>query len=142
MIYWDSSALVATFILEQKTNKVRTFSIKAGELRSYTAIITPLEVESALQRRLKEKSISINQADQTRLLISEFRKQAYLVIADQNILDIALHIQKIYNLRVADALQLASARAGTENPSKVHFLCLDEKLNAVAKREGFNIPFE
>lgn len=141
MLYWDSSALVASFIAEQETSKVRSFSIQAGELRSYTAIITPLEVESALQRRLREQSISVKQADETRLLISEFRKQAYLVIADQNILDIALHLQKIYNLRVADALQLASARAGTENPSKVYFLCLDEKLNEAAKREGFHVPF-
>jgi predicted nucleic acid-binding protein len=141
MLYWDSSALVASFISEQETSKVRSFSIQAGKLRSYTAIITPLEVESAIQRRLKEKSLSIKQADETRLLISEFRKQAYLVIADQNILDIALHIQKIYYLRVADALQLASARAGTESPSKVHFLCLDEKLNEAAKREGFIVSF-
>jgi len=47
----------------------------------------------------------------------------------------ALHLQKIYNLRPADAIQLASARVGAENPSKVHFLCLDEKLNEAAKRE-------
>ena len=135
MLYWDSSALVASFISEKETNKVRSFSIGAGDLRSYTAIITPLEIESAIQRKLKEQS------DETRLLIMEFRKKTYMVVADQNVLDIALHIQKIYNLRVADALQLASARAGTEDPSKVHFLCLDEKLNEAAKREGFNVPF-
>lgn len=141
MLYWDSSALIASFISEQETDKVRSFSINAGDLRSYTAIITPLEIESALQRRFKEQSITMKQSDKARLLTMEFRKKTYLVVADQNVLDIALHIQKIYNLRVADALQLASARAGTENPSKVHFLCLDEKLNDAAKREGFNVPF-
>ena len=141
MLYWDSSALVASFIAEQETNKVRSFSINAGDLRSYTAIITPLEVESAIQRRLKEQSITVKQADEARLLTMEFRKKTYLVVADQNILDFALHIQKIYGLRVGDALQLASARAGTESPSKVHFLCLDESLNEAAKREGFNVPF-
>jgi predicted nucleic acid-binding protein len=141
MLYWDSSALVASFISEQETNKVRSFSMNAGDLRSYTAIITPLEIESAIQRRFKEQSITVKQIDEARLLTMEFRKKTYLVVADQNILDIALHIQKIYNLRVADALQLGSARAGTENPSKVYFLCLDEKLNEAAKREGFNVPF-
>lgn len=141
MLYWDSSALFASFISEQDTNKVRSFSAKAGDLRSYTAIITPLEIESAIQRRFKEQSITIKQSDEARLLTTEFRKKIYLVVADQNVLDIALHIQKIYTLRVADALQLASARAGTENPSKVHFLCLDGKLNDAAKREGFNVPF-
>ncbi|PWU13136.1 MAG: hypothetical protein C5B49_15160 [Bdellovibrio sp.] len=141
MLYWESSALVASLIAEKETNRVRLYSINTGDLRSYTAIITPLEVESAIQRRLKEQSISSKLADKTRLSITEFRQQAYLIVADQNVLDIALHIQKIYRLRVADALQLASARAGTENPSKVHFLCLDEKLNEAAKREGFKVPF-
>ena len=141
MLYWDSSALVASFIAEHETNRVRSFSMGAGDLRSYTAIITSLEVESAIQRRFKELSISSKQADEARLLSTEFRKKTYLVVADQNILDIALHLQKIYSLRVADALQLASARGGSENPSKVHFLCLDERLNEAAKREGFNVPF-
>ncbi len=141
MLYWDSSALVASFITEQDTKKVRSYSIGAGDLRSYTAIITPLEIESAIQRRLKEQSVTPKQADEARLLSTEFRKKTYLVTADQNTLDIALHIQKIYNLRVADALQLASARAGTDNPSKVHFLCLDERLNKAAMREGYIVPF-
>ena len=95
----------------------------------------------AIQRRLKEQSVTPIQADAARLLSTEFRKKTYLVVADQNILDIALHLQKIYSVRVADAVQLASARSGTENPSKVHFLCLDDRLNEAANREGFNVPF-
>ncbi|MBI4925980.1 MAG: hypothetical protein HY843_08665 [Bdellovibrio sp.] len=53
----------------------------------------------------------------------------------------ALHLQKIYYLRPADAIQLASARIGIDNPSKAYFLCLDKKLNAAAKLDGFNVPF-
>lgn len=141
MLYWDSSALVAAFIDEQETEKIRSFSVKAGSLRSYTAIITPLEVESAIQRKFLEQSITMKQADQARLYMTELRRETYLVIGDQTVLDTALHLQKIYGLRVADAFQLASARVGTEDPSKVNFLCLDNKLNQAAKREGFHVPF-
>ncbi len=141
MFYWDSSALVASFINEQETKRVLSFVTKEEEKHSYTAIITLLEVESAIQRRLKERSLSQKQADEVRLLAAEFRKKTHLIVADQNVLDIALHLQKIYTLRVADAMQLASARAGTEDPARVDFLCLDDRLNEAAKREGFNVPF-
>jgi predicted nucleic acid-binding protein len=141
VLYWDSSALVASFIEEQKTESIRTFSIEAGSLRAYTAIITPLEIESAIQRKLKEMSITLKQAREAHLLTIDFRRQSYLVVGDQIVLDIALHLQKIYSLRVADALQLASARAGTDDPSKIYFLCLDHKLSEAAKREGFHVPF-
>lgn len=141
MLYWDSSALVASFIAEDETERVKTFVLTVGVLRSYTAILTPLEVESAIQRKLSEHSITLAQADGARLRATAFRKGAFLVVADQNILDSALHLQKIYGLRVVDAVQLASARAGTNNPSTTHFLCLDEALNEAAKREGFDVPF-
>jgi predicted nucleic acid-binding protein len=141
MLYWDSSALVASFINEQSTDKIRSFSIKVGTIQSYTAIITPLEIESAIQRKLKEQSITAKQADQARRLTTDFRRQSHLVIGDQTVLDLALHLQKIYSLRVADAFQLASARAGTDDPSKVNFLCLDRKLNEAAEQEGFHVPF-
>lgn len=141
MLYWDSSALIASFMNEKETERVRSFSEKIGEASCYTAIITPLEVESAIQRRLKERSVSFNQAENVRLLTAHFRKETYSVVMDHNVLDIALHLQKIYRLRPADAIQLASARAGTDNPSKIYFLCLDNQLNEAAKREGFDVPF-
>ncbi|MEW6776212.1 MAG: type II toxin-antitoxin system VapC family toxin [Bdellovibrionota bacterium] len=140
MLYWDSSALVASLLAEERTGEVRSFAARHGDLRSYTAILTPLEVESAIQRRLKERSLSPQQAARARLLAIDFRKRTYLATADQDVLDGALHLQKIYGLRPGDAVQLASARAGTGNPSTVHFLCLDEELNDAARQEGFNVP--
>lgn len=38
-----------------------------------------------------------------------------------------------------DALQLASARAAMETPSRVQFMCLDKLLNRAAIQEGFNL---
>ena len=141
MIYWDSSAVVASILNEKSGRNVDKFVASVPESKLYTAIITPLEIESALQRKLREKSISAKDMDMGRIVAAEFRKAAFLIAAEHNVLDAALHLQKIYGLRPADAVQLASARVGTENPSKVHFLCLDGKLNEAAKREGFHVPF-
>ena len=139
MLYWDSSALVASLILEIDTDRVRACSESAGEMRAYTSILTPLEVESAVQRRLKEQSITLEQAKGARLLAAEFRRRTTLVTTDQNLLDTALHLQKVYSLRPLDAVQLASARVGTEDPSSVNFLCLDSRLNEAARQEGFSV---
>ena len=141
MLYWDSSAIVASLLNEKLGIDVDKFAYSSPENRMYTAIITPLEVESAIQRRVREQSISAKEADIGRITAAEFRKHAFLVIADHNVLDMALHLHKIYNLRPADSIQLASARVGTDNPYGVHFLCLDNRLNEAARREGFNVPF-
>ena len=141
MLYWDSSAIVASILNEKSGIKIDNFVRTILGNRIYTSIITPLEIESAIQRRLREKSLSLKEADKGRITSTEFCKVAYLVISDHYVLDMALHLQKIYGLRPSDAIQLASARIGAENPPKVHFLCLDNKLNEAAKREGFEVPF-
>jgi predicted nucleic acid-binding protein len=142
MLYWDSSAVVASILNEKSGIEIDEFVESLSEKsRIYTAITTPLEIESALQRRLREQSITAKEADTGRITATEFRKIAFLIVSDHNVMDMALHLQMIYSLRPADAIQLASARVGTENPSKVHFLCLDDKLNAAAKLEGFDVPF-
>ncbi len=141
MLYWDSSAVVASILNEQSGIEVDEFVESVSESRIYTAIIAPLEIELALQRRFREQSITAKEADTGRITAIEFRKTSFLIVADHNVLDMALHLQKIYGLRPADAIQLASARSGADNPSKVHFLCLDDQLNEAAKREGFNVPF-
>ncbi len=137
MIYWDSSALVASLVLEDATQKISEALEELDEERSYTTMITPLEVESAIQRKLKERSLTPKQANEARKLTMDFRKNVFLMATDHNVLDMGLHLQKIYGLRPADAIQLASARIGTDNPANVFFLCLDEKLNEAAKSEGF-----
>lgn len=139
MLYWDTSALFAFVIAEKHSRQIRDQVAKQGVSTAYTSIITPLEFESAVQRRLSGRTLNLREADRARLFGVDFRKRAYLVPMDQNALDTAIHLQKIYGLRPGDAVQLASARLGTDNPSKVIFLCLDDKLLAAAKREGFQV---
>ena len=139
MLYWDTSALFAFVIAEKQSANLRTLVESQGSSTAYTSMLTPLEFESAVQRRLSERTLNLREADRARLFGVDFRKKAFLVPLDQNALDTALHLQKIYGLRPGDAIQLASARLGTDNPSRVIFLCLDEKLTEAAKREGFHV---
>lgn len=139
MLYWDTSALFAFHFSEKKSADLRKLIASQGSSSAYTSVITPLELESAIQRRLSDRTLNLREADSARLFGIEFRKKAFLIPLDQNGLDTALHLQKIYGLRPGDAIQLSSARLGTDNPSRVIFLSLDDKLTEAAKREGFQV---
>lgn len=139
MIYWDTSALAASLIGEDKSSLVFSFLKQHANLKSYTSLFTFLEVESAFQRRLNDKSLSMDSVRIARVAVSRFRRNVRVISADESLLDIALHYQKIYGLRAGDALQLASARAGIEIPSRAQFMCLDKVLNSAASEEGFKL---
>jgi len=139
MLYWDTSALFAFIVSEKRSTEIRSFVEAHGSESAFTSMLTPLEMESAIQRRLSDRSLNLREADTARLIGIDFRKKVYLVPLEQNALDMALHLQKIYGLRPGDAIQLASARIGTDNPARVVFLSMDDKLNEAAKREGFQI---
>ena len=139
MLYWDTSALFAFIIPEKLSTALRAFVEAHGETPAYSSLITLLEFESAIERRLSDRTLTARESDSARSFSLEFRKKAALLPLDLNALDQALHLQKIYKLRPGDAIQLAAARIGTSNPIKTVFLCLDEKLNEAAKREGFQV---
>ena len=141
MLYWDSSAIVSVALNEKSGPNIHSYIESLKFKPTFTSFLTFLEIESAIQRKIKDRSINQRVADQGRAIAVGFRKTAEIIISDLMILDSALHMQKIYGLRPGDAVQLASARHGTDDPSKVHFLCLDKRLNESAKREGFNVPF-
>ncbi|MEI6806290.1 MAG: type II toxin-antitoxin system VapC family toxin [Myxococcaceae bacterium] len=139
MIYWDTSAFAAGLIGEDNSSLVFSFLKQHANLKSYTSLFTFLEIESAFQRRLNDKSLSLDSVRIARVAVSRFRQNVRVIPADESLLDIALHYQKIYGLRAGDALQLASARVGMETPSRVQFMCLDKLLNQAAAGEGFKL---
>jgi hypothetical protein len=52
----------------------------------------------------------------------------------------AQRLLRVHSLRSADALQLAAAIAGSEgNPKSLAFVCLDSRLAAAARKEGFSV---
>ena len=122
MLYWDTSALFALVIAEKHSRQLRDQVAKQRISTAYTSIITPLEFESAIQRRFSERTLNLREADRARLFGVDFRKRAYLVPLDQNALDTAGrgrsgHLSKSYpysnrNTRFGDEPDLARAHEG------------------------------
>lgn len=138
MKFWDSSAIVPLLAEEQTTSSV------LGLYREDPLVFvwwgTEVECVSALARLERQGSISpisLTAALQ-RLRALKFRWQEVQPV--EELKETAKRLLRVHSLRAADSLQLAAAIAASEHrPSSVDFVCLDERLTAVAQREGFNV---
>ncbi len=117
------------------------FLKKYKETLAYTSVMTVLEIESAIQRRLNEKSITAVMAEVARTYSRQFCEHLSLMDMNVEAIDIALYLQKKYLLRPGDSIQLASARLCHANSAQISFLSFDNKLNKAAQDQGFQVPF-
>jgi predicted nucleic acid-binding protein len=144
VIYFlDTSALAKRYLTEKGSNRIRRL-LQRKEHVFYQSFLTPLEVASALYRRLRSNDIS---SDELSLLLRAYVTHChrdYLLIPYSDALCnrasalIARHV-----LRALDALQLSSAlelrdRLAVETLS-LTFLSADDRLLETARREHLQV---
>lgn len=135
MIFWDSSALVALIVAEAES------LFRLGQLRDDPEIsvwwATAVEVESALQRRLREGSLDTKSALIARERLSDLSRAWLEVNPTPAVRKLALRLLRTHPLRAADSLQLAAALAlQAAGVPALSFACADQRLNAAAEIEG------
>jgi len=138
MIFWDSSALVSLLVDECDSGR------RLQQLRADTDLAvwwaTPVECESAIQRRLREGILAIGQARVARHRLDELSAAWHEVSPITPIRRLARRLLRTHPLRGADALQLAAALAlHQEGFTDLAFACADERLSAAAEVEGLVI---
>jgi predicted nucleic acid-binding protein len=136
MRYWDTSALVPLVVDEPGTALVRSWLREDPQVVTWG--LTRLEIVSAVERRLREGSIT---EGQRREALSRFTT---LADAWGEIVDLlavrarAVPLVARHPLRAADAVQLGAAIVAAEaDPPSLAFACLDRDLARAAEREGF-----
>lgn len=135
MIFWDSSALVTLLVKEQDT--ARRFE----QLRSDPAMAvwwaSPVECESAIQRRVRESALKASDARLARARLTELTRAWHEVAPTDDVRRLAVRLLRTHPLRTADALQLAAAitlaNAGLPN---LKFASADDQLNEAAETEN------
>lgn len=137
MIFWDSSALVALLVIEPESTG-RLAQLQADpQLAVWWA--TPVEVESALQRRVREGSIDVAAARLARERLGDLASAWHEVNPTPIVRKLALRLLRTHPLRAADSLQLAAAlsleAAGVQ---KLAFACADQRLITGAETEGLD----
>jgi uncharacterized protein len=140
----DSSALVKRYVIETGTPWVRGITRRSSSTDIYIALITAVEVTSAIARR---KGVTLSAA-QASSLLSRFRKHLagrYLPsqITPALVSD-AMKLANTHRLRAYDAVQLAAAldvyRDWSANRFGAFvFVSADRALNAAATAEGLTV---
>lgn len=131
----DTSSLIKKYIVEEGSDKFE------AQLEVITEIIISpiylLEINSAIERRLLEKSITNQQTAWIRAEIKKDYHYLSRVLWNDNLEEKSLEIIHKYHLKTLDSLQLASVCLSKPDI----FITSDKKLFKTAKKELRNVKF-
>jgi len=138
MKFWDSSAIIPLCLREQLSETVKRL-IKADE-DVVVWWVTRVECLSAMSRRRREGTLSIDTELKTKAILSALSAEWSEVQPSELVRQRAERLLAIHSLRSADAFQLAAALIwAQENPHNHEIVCLDQNLREAAHREGFTV---
>lgn len=101
---------------------------------------TEVECVSALSRRERDGLLTPEGAEDALTRLDALRERWDEIEPTEPVRRTARRLLRVHPLRGGDALQLAAALVASEaDPSKLGFVSLDERLVAVAQREGFHV---
>lgn len=135
--FWDTSALVPLFVRQSATLRLAAL-YEVHEIVVWWA--TPVEVASVLARLVRIQQISPKECSAARKL-TEIVSNSWAVIQPSEALRAsATQLVDRYDLRAADALQLAAALEWCERiPNGRTFLTADARLRESALLSGFDV---
>lgn len=138
MKFWDSSAIVALLVEEPGT------PARLGLLEVDPALAvwwnSPVECESAIQRRLRDGELGDEGARQARERLADLASAWQEVIPTNQVRTLAVRLLRTHPLRAADSLQLAAALVlSAALGHGLDFVCADARLNRAAEIEGLRV---
>jgi len=137
MKYWDSSALVPLLIAEASTGALRALHDRDPDQTVWC--LTPVEVASALARRVRE-GLSADRERDIRAAWGMVSERWQEVASLELVRARASRLLNTHPIRASDALQLAAALvACDERPDALAFVCVDDRLRDAARKEGFSV---
>jgi hypothetical protein len=135
-MFLDSSALVPILLPEAPSEALTRLLAEDPEPVIWWA--TPLECQSALQRRHRDSPLTPAQLAATTERLRELVRHADTIAPTDELRRRAARLLAFHPLRAADALQLAAALVWCEEqPHGESFVSLDDRLREAAAKEGF-----
>ena len=131
LAYFDSGALVKNYVREAGSSRVRVLLTRYEFLSS---AITPIELQSAVQRRHRQREITQPNYKAILSRIANDRSYWQLVEAVPQVLSKAEELIKTENVQTLDAIHIASAIIIQESFSThLPFISADERQLAAAQ---------
>jgi predicted nucleic acid-binding protein len=136
LAFWDASALVPLCVGQSATPRAIAL------YKSYEAVVwwaTPVEIASALARLLRMKQLDSSDWAKARHLAAALADAWFVIQPSDGLRAKATQLVDRYDLRAADALQLAAALEWCQDvPQGRVFLTADQKLREAAVLAGFD----
>jgi len=137
MRYFDASALVKRYVREQGTTKVRRLLTSDVPV---TSRLSAVEIASALARRSREGSFSMESRDSAIAALETDLASILVVELTPGIVLRAQTLIRRHALRTSDAVQLASGLYVQEEiGERTSFVAFDDRLILAARSEGLAI---
>jgi predicted nucleic acid-binding protein len=134
--FWDASALVPLCVQQGVTFSVDSL------YKEYRAVVwwaTPVEIASALARLARTREINSSELAGARQVAKALAEEWSVVQPSDPLRSNAAQLVERYDLKAADAMQLAAALDWCENsPRNEVFLTTDQKLRQAALLSGFD----
>lgn len=138
MNFWDSSALLPLLLREKHSASMRKLAQKDSDMVVWWG--TSIECLSAFARIRREKVISLRQEMELRRWLNLLADSWTEIEPGAEIRTMATRLLSTHPLRAADVLQLSAALIWAGGIPDGHgMVCLDEKLAAAARTEGFSV---
>ena len=131
----DTSSLMKKYVDEKGSDELDSLLKKITDI-----IVSPiynLEVHSAIERRLKDNTLTLKEASFIREEIKKDYQYFSKIIWNNNLEEKSLQMIGTYSLRTLDSIQLASACLSNADV----FITSDEGLLGPAKKELKNVRF-
>jgi predicted nucleic acid-binding protein len=143
--YLDTSALLKRYLVEMGSGWLRRTLAPAHELVIVTTRLLVVELISALNRRVREGTVTTH--DYMRLsgrFRDDCRSAYHLIALDDAIISMACALLERHPLRAYDAVHLATALTvhqllAREEGVDFVFLSADDRLNNAASAEGLAV---
>jgi hypothetical protein len=134
--FWDSSALAPLIVAEESSPVMRALAEEDRRMVVWWA--APVECASAVARREHGGDLSAVDASDALTTLDSLAEEWSEVPPTGQLRADAQRLVRIHDLRAADALQLAAARAANERwPQLLPIVTVDERLARAARLEGF-----
>ncbi len=134
--FWDTSAIVPTLVFQTSSKSASALLRKHKKL--VLAWITRIEIYSAICRLARQGILDNKNYTIAVDRFTRIEKNRIEVFPTETLRALSIDLLQQYELRAADAMQLASALIWcNEKPSKKTFITFDEQLALAAAQVGF-----
>jgi predicted nucleic acid-binding protein len=138
LAFWDASAIVPLCCSQPATAQGRRLHRELKRIVVWWG--TPLEARSAFARLVREGKLTVEERSKAVRLLSQLRLAWDEILPTEKVRSLAEDLPDAYDLRAADAAQLAAALVWCrELPKKRALVCFDERLRKAATDVGFSV---